>query len=307
GSPVHFRSYTNYAHWIDHSEVRIFEQGQSVQAEPLAVVAVDAKGDAEWQPEVAWFASPVRELQYVLRAYDKNGHFDETKPQTLWLKYAREGETALFDSKTPGDPLLANYGETGPSTRNIPLGNVGTVKVHGRGVPPEHTVWLAGAPVPVDPSGEFVAEAVLPQGMHTVEVAVLDKEGNGELFLRDLELKRDDWFYVGIADLTLEANLDGKPTPKPLEGKDGPDDPNSQYDGRLAFYTTGKFWDTWKLTASADTREEPIEDLFKDFVNKNPDSLFRRIDPDYHYPTFGDDGTVDETAPTNGKFYVRVD
>src|SRR5262249_40192235 len=80
GSPVHFRGYTNYAHWIDPSEVRIFEQGQSVQAEPLAVVAVDAKGDAEWQPEVAWFASPVRELQYVLRAYDKNGHFDETKP-----------------------------------------------------------------------------------------------------------------------------------------------------------------------------------------------------------------------------------
>ena len=74
-------------------------------------------------------------------------------------------------------PLLANYGETGPSTRNIPLGNVGTVKVHGRGVPPEHTVWFAGAPVPVDESGNFVAEAVLPKGMHTVEVAVLDPAG----------------------------------------------------------------------------------------------------------------------------------
>ena len=83
GSPVHFRSYTNYAHWIDHAEVRIFEKGQSVKAEPLAVAPVDAQGNTEWQPEATWFASPVRELQYVLRAYDKEGHFDEVRRQEL--------------------------------------------------------------------------------------------------------------------------------------------------------------------------------------------------------------------------------
>ena len=27
----------------------------------------------------------MRELQYVLRAYDKDGNFDETNPQPLWL------------------------------------------------------------------------------------------------------------------------------------------------------------------------------------------------------------------------------
>jgi lipopolysaccharide assembly outer membrane protein LptD (OstA) len=30
------------------------------------------------------------------------------------------------------------------------------------------------------------------------------------------------------------------------------------------------------------------------------------MDPDVHYPTFGDDSTVAEDAPTNGKFYVKV-
>ena len=35
--------------------------------------------------------------------------------------------------------------------------------------------------------------------------------------------------------------------------------------------------------------------------------MFRRIDPDYHYPTFGDDGTVTEDAPTRGKFYVKLE
>ena len=307
---VHFRGYTNYPHWIAKSEVRIFEHGQSPQAEPLAVLPVDERGNAHWQPPADSFASPVRELSYVLRSYDAQGQFDETEPQPLWLTYTASTpdlDRALPQAKSDGDPLLANYGETGPSTRNIPLGNVGSVQVHGSGVPPHHSVWLAGAPVPVDANGSFVGEVVLPQGAHTVEVAVLDEQGNGELFLRDLELKKSDWFYVGIADVTLQTDLQGKPVRGALVGEDAPYDPNSHYDGRLAFFTTGKFWDTWKLTASADTREEPIEDLFHDWVKKNPETLFRRIDPDYYYPTFGDDGTVTEQAPTSGKFYVRVD
>ena len=41
-------------------------------------------------------------------------------------------------------------------------------------------------------------------------------------------------------------------------------------------------------------------------MDKNPESLFRRIDPDYYYPTFGDDSTVEEMAPTMGKFFVRL-
>ena len=60
------------------------------------------------------------------------------------------------------------------------------------------------------------------------------------------------------------------------------------------------------MTASADTREGPVKDLFSNFLDKSPDSLFRRIDPDYHYPTFGDDSVVEELAPTMGKLYVKV-
>jgi hypothetical protein len=73
-STVHFRMYTNYPHFIERSEVRIFEQGQSVQAVPLAVLEVGRNGFAQWQPAAERFASPVRELRYVLRAYDEDGH-----------------------------------------------------------------------------------------------------------------------------------------------------------------------------------------------------------------------------------------
>src|SRR4030066_95184 len=81
-----------------------------------------------------------------------------------------------------------------------------------------------------------------------------------------------------------------------------PDKPRYSEDmsleGRLAFYTNGKFKNGWSLTASADTREGPLDEIFSNFMDKSPEALFRRIDPDYRYPTFGDDGPGRADAPT---------
>jgi len=309
-SPVRFRMYANYSAFIERAEVRIFDPGQSLQAVPRAIVAVDRAGLAEWQPSAEQLAGPELELRFVLRAYDAKGNFDETDAQPLWLYHesareeatAREGEDPA-DGTSPRDSLAA-YGESELALRNIPLGT-GTVKVQGSGIPADHTVWVAGRQVPVDPQGNFAAEEVLPAGAHTVEVAVLDDAGNGSLYLRDLQFKRNDWFYVGIADLTLSETRSNGPV-ELLQGDDAPRDYDSSVDGRLAFYLNGKVGDQWRLTASADTREGPLEDLFSNFLDKSPDSLFRRIDPDNHYPTFGDDGVVEEMAPTLGKLYLKV-
>jgi len=299
-SAVRFRAYDNYASFIERAEIRIFEQGQSLQAVPLEVVAVDDAGLAEWQPAAAVLADPSRELKYVLRAYDAKGHFDETDPRPLWL-YRGSGD----DTETSAEPdLLAAYGESDLVRHQIPLGG-GTVKVQGSGIPAGHTVWVAGRPVPVDPNGNFAAEEILPSGLHTVEVAVLDEAGNGSLYLRDLEFKRRDLFYVGIADVTLSENRANGPVDL-VQGENAPQPYDSSLDGRLAFYVNGRVSENWRLTASADTREGPVEDLFSNFLDKSPDSLFRRIDPDNHYPTFGDDSVVEEMAPTLGKLYVKA-
>jgi flagellar motor protein MotB len=208
-------------------------------------------------------------------------------------------------TEPPTGQLLDAYGETGMAVRNIVLGS-GTVTVQGADVPEGHSVYVAGQPIPIDPEGNFVAETILPTGLHTVEVAVLDENGNGELYLRDLEFKQDDWFYVGMADLTFAQN----DATGPIELFQGAN-PTLEYDesayGRVAFYVNGKFGDQWKLEASADSREAPLDDLFSNFTDKSPDALFRRIDPDYYYPTFGDDSIVDENAPTQGRAYVRLD
>jgi len=304
---VHFRMYTNYSYFIDRAEIRVFQPGQSLESEPLDVIDIDIEGVAQWQPLSARIKGPVDELAYVLRAYGEDGNFDETDPQPLWVVYDDVNRIDLEqpDVNPEEDPdLLSAYGENRLGLHNIGLSS-GTVSVRGNRIPPEHEVFVGGRPVPVDENGSFVTEEILPQGAHTVEVAVVDKEGSGEMFLRDLEFKNNDWFYVGMADLTVSSNSASGPIDL-LQGANSDQDHDSNVDGRMAFFVNGKFGDHWKLTASADTREGPIENIFSNLMDKSPDSLFRRIDADYYYPTFGDDGTVEEMAPTMGKFFVRL-
>src|SRR5215467_1605236 len=308
GSPaaslVHFQMYNNYASFIKHAEIRIFDQQQSLQAVPLKIIAVDDAGLAEWQPTTELLAGQARELKYLLRAYDSKGNFDETEARPLRLYRDSSPKDVLTSNGPPARELLATYGENDLARQQIPLGS-GTVKVQGSGIPVGHTVWVAGHKIPFDSQGNFAAEEILPTGTHTVEVAILDDAGNGSLYLRDLEFKRTDLFYVGVADLTLSKNSASGPA-KLLEGENAPQPYDSSLDGRLAFFVNGKVRQDWRLTASADTREGPVKDLFSNFLDKSPDSLFRRIDPAYYYPSFGDDGAVEEMAPTLGKFYVKA-
>src|SRR5215470_4031613 len=300
---VHFRIYSNYASFLKRAEIRIFDQ-QSLQAEPLVIVVVDDTGLAEWQPATEILKGPARQLKYLLRAYDSKGNFDETDARPLWLYHeAAPGNLVKSDKPSP-QALLAAYGENDLARQQIPLGS-GTVKLQGSGIPAGHTVWVAGRQVPVDSQGNFIAEEVLPNGTQTVEVAVLDADGNGSLYLRDLEFKRRDMFFVGVADLTVSKNSVSA-AEKLQQGDNAAQPVDSSLDGRLAFYLNGKVTENWHLTASADTREGPVKDLFSNFLGKTPDSLFRRINPDYYFPSFGDDSVVEETAPTLGKFFVKA-
>jgi hypothetical protein len=108
-----------------------------------------------------------------------------------------------------------------------------------------------------------------------------------------------------MADVTL-SNSNKSGGALDLQGDDASFDRDSIADGRLAFFVKGRFGEDWGLTAHADTREGPVEHLFKDFVDKAPEALFRRLDSDQFQPTFGDDGTVEEAAPTSGKFFAKL-
>ena len=57
-----------------------------------------------------------------------------------------------------------------------------------------------------DESGSFVTEEILPTGSHTVEVAVVDEQGAGELYLRDLESGMERRVFAGLDRDLQETN-----------------------------------------------------------------------------------------------------
>lgn len=298
---VRFKVYNNYPAFIARSEVRIFDKQQSSRDTPLAVVEVNKKGYAQWRANIDDYQAPGHELNYLLRVYDKGGNFDETQPQELWVVDIQEPGLRDRDAEKE---LLTGFGENRLALENITKAG-GTIRVNGSDIPAGHTVWVAGHSAPVSDDGKFVFEQIIPAGLHTLEVAVLDKSGGGELFLRDLKLDDSEWFYVGIADITASKDATNGPA-KLVTGDQTHYDNDTAVDGRIAYYTKGKFWTDWELTSSLDTLEGPIDDTFSNFLNKSPDAVFRRMDPDYYYPSYGDDGTVEEGAPTMGKFYFKL-
>ncbi|MGB5395690.1 MAG: OmpA family protein, partial [Gammaproteobacteria bacterium] len=302
---VSFQVYNNYPSFIQRAEVRIFEDEQSTRDDPMHIVPVDENNRARWSADIEKFTAPLIKLKYVLRVYDDQGSFDETTALPLWLVDSLEEDAlAAFDEDVTAVEQLVGYGENHLGLQNIPLAG-GTVLVNGSNIPEGFSVWLAGRRLPVSAEHTFVAEEIFPKGFHTVEVAVLDPAGNGDLYMRELQFDKSDWFYVGIADLTIAKDSTNGPA-QLVTGDTTHYDNDLNVDGRLAFYANGQFGDDWELTTSADTLEGPIDELFTNFIEKDPQSLFRRIDPDLAYPTFGDDSTVVENAPTSGKFYVKL-
>ena len=294
GGPVHLTGYWNYSRWITNAEARFFAPGVSVKGKPLAVVPLNAAGRASWMPEDEGF------YNLVLRVYDAKGRFDETEPYELRVSSA-EGDARAAEA--PERERNINYSKNHLRLSRIPVRGA-AVTVAGDSVKPGSRVYALGREVPLSPDGRFAVQEILPEGRHDVAVRV---EGPEPLeFVRPVYISLDKWFYVALADLTVGGN--GSKGPAALVTADTHHYSEKVYaDGRLAYYLKGKLRGDWLLTASADTREQPLSTIFANLEEKDPRYLLRRLDPDQYYPVYGDDSTMLEDAPTEGKFYVRLE
>jgi hypothetical protein len=297
GGTVEFGAYANYLAWIKKAEIRIFDGPRAI-GKPLAVIPARWDGMASWTPPM----DAPEQLSFVLRVYDSQGRFDETatKPLRL-LDKARPHK----DDENQRRERLIGWGQDSRTLATIPASG-GTVTVNGKNLLPGQSVQSLGTQVPVDKSGTFAVRQILPSGPHAVAVEVTNPDGSRASFSRNLTIADQDWFFIAIADLTVGQNHASGPASlvtadtKHFDGK-------TYVDGRGAFYLKGKIKGEYLLTASADTSEQPVEDLFRNFSSKDPRYLLRRIEPDRYYPVYGDDSTMVEDAPTMGKFYVRIE
>ncbi|BEP43777.1 OmpA family protein [Variovorax sp. V15] len=307
GDTVRFAGYSNYLLFTSKAELRVYTANEAMQRRLLATVPLDAGLRGEWQvPEGLLDRLPESasgKLYYRVRVYDRQGRFDETDDLSLTLAKRHKPEAG-----TPPDAareLLRGYGQNNIAIANIPL-SAGTVTASGAAIRPGESVRALGFAVPVDDSGRFVFQQLVPRRVQTGEIAVTDAQGATRVYRRDFDLPSSDWFFVGQADLTVGSNSVSGPAAIMTNDK-------NRYggggwsEGRIAGYAKGQLNDRWTLTASVDTEERPLKELLRNLDRKDPTSLFRRFDPEDSWSTFGDDSTTVEDAPTQGRFYLRVD
>ncbi len=289
---VVFKASTNYAAFVSRGEIRVFKAGKSANGDLIETIALDPDGKASWKPGTA----NLRDYTYVLRVYNDDGAYDETSMQDFGGRAPRINVLDSVNGGTTGDPT-----EDLGSKRGIPVYG-GAVTVFGRNVPAGYDVRVMGWPVPADAEKKFLFQQILPPGDHDVDVAVSGGKSDGLAFTRQVNIPKNDWFYVALADLTVGRRFgDYLETATPGEFE------KTYTKGRLAFYLKGKIKGKYLLTAAADTQDGPVKDLLDSGNNKDPRQLLRRLDPDDYYPIYGDDSTIVQDAPTSGKVYVRLE
>ncbi len=265
---VTLQSRLNYPAYVERAEVALLGEGGRV----LSTTAIMPNGTVTLRlPE------DVDGVTVVHRVFDSAGRYDETAPVAIAHR-----NTALEE---PGADSTAR--------RRIPVQG-GAVTVRGVGLAPGATVSVFGETIRPDANGDVVLQRILPAGDRLLPVRVT---GGGEAISLDpvISIPQSEWFTIATGDLTVGRTLSG-------ENKG--DTFNS---GRLAFYTKGNTASGWEITASADTGEGALRDLFRDFDRKDPMSVIDRLDPELAYPTYGDDSTLVQDAPTDGKLYFRAE
>jgi len=298
GEAVTFTGWSNYRYFIKKAEVHIFAINAVRQAEPIAVVPLAGNFEGTWTPPKGM----PDVVHYKLRVYDAAGNFDETLVMPLAVVKERQ---PTADTLSALKERVAGYGENRIERENITISG-GTLTVHGGGIAKGERVVALGLDTPVDDKGNFVMEQIVPRGFNTAEIAVTGADNKSRVYRRNLELPKDDWFFVGIGDLTVGRNSVTGPAAL-LTGDTQHYDGDTYTDGRIAFFAKGKISDKWTFTGALDTFNQPIRDIFKNFDYKDTRSLFNRIDPRETWPVFGDDSTITYDAPTQGKVFVRID
>jgi hypothetical protein len=287
GDTVAFKSWWNYDAFIVRAEIRLFKNGDSSEVKPVHVLPIDANRNAEFTRS----DSDPAAIFYVLRVYDATGRFDETRPMQL-----REAS----DTGASPDVLV---GSDKSSTRKI---EVGGAKIDISGYAnPESKITFASDYVIVGEDGRFSFETIMPFGKHDITVEINDPVAGSRSYGRNVDVKRQDWFTVAIGDVTIGKNASSGPASL-ATGNDS--EFNNLYTNtRGAFYTKGQLNARTRVTASLDTGETAIRNIFSNLDNKDPAQLLRRLDSTQYIPTYGDDSSTVEDAPTQGRFYFRLD
>ncbi len=302
-APVSFHYHVNYTAFVNRIELVITSDSADPRQTPLAEISasVDAFGTIVWTPPAPMRARVGDRFRYFLRVDDGLGRTDATRVRSMLVGEVQASATPSPAIDNATTELLLSRNDL--STRNIPLRG-SRIRIRGERLPRWAGLTIDGDRWPVDGTGSFAAEYLVPLGRRVFDVELRTEHGAVVEYDLPLTVTGRHLFLVGLAEATASgSSLSGRV--EPLAADDRFDDEFST-DGRLALYLKGKIKGKYLMTAQLDTGEESLSEV-GNLGTKDPSDVFRRVDPDRYYAVYGDDSTTIRDVDSQGKFYVRVD
>lgn len=315
-----FNFSSNYASFIARMELLVYNGRDTDLVKPLVVLPLPVSGEGvvQWDGQLppGHGLRAGGTLTYRVRAYGRDGQVDETQVRSVRLysepewREAREQLLSESNQLADGftlDQRLAREAQlsNGLVKQNIPLSG-SIVRIYGQDIPDDAQIKINNRSAAIDNNRRFVSEFLLPVGAHGLTIDVSGLPGVPR-FSRQLDVNISGryFFMVGMADFYLsQSQVSGNI--EPASAEDGFDQELLK-EGRLAFYLKGKIQGKYLITAHADTEDQELNNLFKNFFKATPQDIFRRLDPDQYYSVYGDDATSARDVDSAGKLYVRLD
>lgn len=178
--------------------------------------------------------------------------------------------------------------------RSIPFSGITSLRVQGQ-TAGKNQVLVNKQKVQTDKDGFFETSLLVPNGVQKVEVTTTTESGEAISYQKDLEVKENYYFMVGLGEEALGAqsykgaveSANDEPT-----FRDG-----FYHEGRLAYYLKGKIKGKFLITSSYDTEK-----------SNRKSKLFTNLDPDKYYPVYGDASQLNyDAGETQDGFYVLIE
>ncbi|WP_208640343.1 hypothetical protein [Vibrio aquaticus] len=305
---VNFTISSNYSYYMDRYQIEIYRGNDRSLSQPLKIIEgseVANDIDVEWDgsTDVEYQFSTGNQLQFRFKAWDKDGNMDITTIGVMDL--VNPNSEVDIDRNDSEDELSRSFGRAKLMRHNIPT-NSGLAKFMGTGLKGVDKVVIGEDEFDIE-DGELYAEQFLPADAYVFPTKVIFDNGDERRY--QLYVRIPDTYYAqaGLADMYIGKNR--------VTGDTGALGVNDQYQddvynqGRIAYFSQGKFGDKLRVTTHFDSKDGQIKDIFKHPFAADDSSVFDILEDDdeLYYGDYGDGANIHKVVNTKGKVYLDVE
>ncbi|MEF1288447.1 hypothetical protein [Vibrio sp. M260118] len=305
---VNFTISSNYSYYMARYQIEVYRGQDRSLSQPLKIITgteVANDIDISWDgsTDVDYTFAPGEQLQFRFKAWDKDDNMDVT---TIGIADLVNPDSEVdIDRNDSEDKLSRSYGRATLMRHNIPT-NAGLAKFIGTGLKGVDKVVIGEDEFEVE-EGELYAEQFLPADAYVFPTKVIFDNGDERLY--QLYVRIPDTYYsqAGLADIYIGKNE--------VTGSTGALGVNEQYQddiynqGRVAYFSQGKFGDKLRVTTHFDSKNGRIKDIFKHPFASDSSDVFDILEDDdeLYYGDYGDGANIHKVVNTKGKVYLNLE